>query len=66
MTYLKKIAEQIKRRYEGGHPSGDSELDPRELYLLICQVLNRILKTEHLGTNIPYGEHIPPHALIAN
>lgn len=66
MTYLKKIAEQIKRRYEGGHPSSDSELDPREIYLLICQVINRILKTEHLSTNIPFGEFIPPHSLIGN
>lgn len=63
--YLKKISEEIIRRYESGDPDGDSALESREVQLLVCQVINRLLKTEHIQVNMPLGENIPPHALIA-
>lgn len=63
--YLKKISEEIIRRYESGSPDGDSTLESREVQLLVCQIVNRFLKTEHLQTHLPLGENIPPHTLIA-
>lgn len=63
--YLKKISEEIIRRYEAGDPDGDSTLEQREVQLLVCQIINRLLKAEHLQTHLPLGESVPPHALIA-
>lgn len=65
MTYLKKISEQIIRIYNAGNPSSDKEFEQREVYLLIQQVLNRLLKTEHVNIHLPLNEYVPPHAVIA-
>lgn len=63
--YLKKISEEILRRYEAGNPTAGSELDSREVQLLVIQEINRRLKLEHAQIHLPLGESVPPHAAIA-
>jgi len=65
MTYPKKIAEQVMRLYEADNPNADSRLDPREVYLLIYQAINRLIKAAHFNENLPGGERVPPNAIIA-
>jgi len=65
MTYLKKLAEQIRRVYEGGNPSQDSTLKDGELYPLIIQVINKIFKAETLGMHYQDGTRdVPHHSLM--
>lgn len=63
--YLKKLAEQVIRRYEAGDPSRDSNLELREVYLHLIQCINKNIKLEHLNVNLPLGEYVPPYASIA-
>lgn len=63
--YLKKIAEQILRRYEAGNQGQDSRMDIRELYPLIKQVINVLIKKEAISTNMPFSELVPPNAALA-
>lgn len=65
MTYLKKLAEEIIRRFEGGDPSNDRDIDSREIYELISKVINKLLKMEYLNIHLPQGEQVPPQAAIA-
>ena len=65
MTYLKKLAEEIIRRFEGGDPSNDRDIDSREIYELIGKVVNKLLKMEYLNVHLPQGEQVPPQAAIA-
>lgn len=64
MTYLRKIAEQIMRLHEGGNPSDDSELDPRELYLLITQSINDRIKKSYFSEALPMGTQVPANAAM--
>lgn len=63
--YLKKISEEILRRYEGGDPTSDSPIDRREIDLLVIQKINGLIKKEHFNINVPLGESVPPHASLA-
>lgn len=63
--YLKKIAEQIIRRYEAGNQGQDSRIQKRELYPLIKQVINVLIKKEAISTNMPLSELVPPNAALA-
>lgn len=63
--YLKKISEEIIRRYEAGNPTAGSELNSKEVQLLVVQEINRRLKLEHAQIHLPLGESVPPHAAIA-
>ena len=63
--YLKKISEEIIRRYEAGNPTAGSELNSKEVQLLVVQEVNRRLKLEHAQIHLPLGESVPPHAAIA-
>ena len=65
MTYLKKLAEEIIRRYEGGDPSNDRDIDSREVYELIAKVINKLFKMEYLNVHLPQNEHVPPQASLA-
>lgn len=51
MATLAQIREQIIRRVSGGNQSADSQIDPREIDLLITQELNAAIKIEYF-TNI--------------
>lgn len=62
--YLKKLAEEIKRRFEGGHPSSDSSLKYGEIKPLIVQVINRLFKKEAIQMHYSFGERIPPHSSL--
>lgn len=64
-TTLNKISEQIWRQVKGGTPSDDTELLLPEVRALVTQVLNKRLKAEHLSVHQNFGEHFPPHHLIA-
>ena len=64
-TTLNKISEQVWRLAKGGTPSDDTELTLREVRELVTQIINRKLKAEHLSVHQAYGEHFPPHHLIA-
>jgi hypothetical protein len=63
--YLKKLAEQVIRRYNAGDPSRDNTLEKREVYLHLIQAINKRLKVEQFNVNMPMGEMVPPHASIA-
>ena len=63
--YLKKLAEQVIRRYNAGDPSRDNNLELREVYLHLIQAINKRLKLEHFNVNMPMGEMVPPHASLA-
>lgn len=65
MTYLKKLAEEIIRRYEGGDPSNDRDIDSREVYELIAKVINKLFKMEYLNVHLPQNENVPPQASLA-
>lgn len=65
MTYLKKLAEEIMRRFEGGDPSNDRDIDNREIYELIGKTINKLLKMEYLNVHLPQGDYVPPQASIA-
>ena len=64
-TTLNKLSEQVWRIVKGGTPSDDTELTLREVRELVTQVLNRKLKAEQLTVHQAYGEHFPPHHLLA-
>lgn len=64
-TTLNKLSEQIWRLAKGGTPSDDTELTLREVRELVIQAINRKLKAEHLTVHQAYGDHFPPHHLIA-
>jgi len=64
-TTKRKIAEQVQSLLNGGVLSDDAKYDIREIEELVGQACNKVLKTEHIKSNIPLGEMIPPHALIA-
>ena len=59
-----KITDQILRLYTGGNPSDDKEISRDDINLLVGQVINRLLKTEHMAVNMQAGEMFPPHTLI--
>jgi hypothetical protein len=64
MTTLGKIGEEIIRRYNNGDPSYDSSLEPREVYQLVIQAINRRIKIEHLSVNNAIGEMVPPNSSL--
>lgn len=64
MSYLKKICEQIIRRYEGGHPNQDNSLKYGEVKVLVCQTINRLFKAETFSNRYTFGERVPPHASL--
>lgn len=63
--YLKKLAEQVIRRYNAGDPSRDNTLEKREVYLHLIQAINKRFKVEQFNVNMPLGEMVPPHASLA-
>ena len=65
MTTLSKIAEQVKLRLAGGAPTKDLGIKDEELELFVVQVLNKLLKIEHIDVSNSENEFVPPHAAIA-
>ena len=59
-----KLTDQILRLYTGGNPSDDKEISRSDIDLLVGQVINKILKTEYVASNISQGEMFPPHTLV--
>lgn len=66
MITVGQITEQIFRLHVGGNPDADREITFYDVRFLMGQVVNRILKTEHLSVNVANGEHFPPHVCIAS
>jgi hypothetical protein len=60
-----KLGEQIIRLARAGNPSHPGIKD-EEVWELIGQVVNRLLKTEQLTIDLPQGETIPDGAVIAH
>ncbi len=60
-----KLTDQILRLYSGGNPSDDKEISREDINLLVGQVINRLLKTDHITGNMGTGELFPPHTLIS-
>jgi hypothetical protein len=54
-----KISEQIIRLLNGGSPSAPSWMRIPELYEAIGQVLNKLVKLDHVTLNLGDGERIP-------
>ena len=63
---LRKISEEVLRRYYAGPESNKTEYHRKEIQLMVAQAINEILKVQHFSENIPNKEMVPPHALIAN
>jgi hypothetical protein len=59
-----KIIDQILRLSAGGSTNDEKEISREDVALLVSQVINRLLKTEHLSVNMPLGADYPPHTLI--
>lgn len=61
-----KITDQILRLYTGGNPSDDKEISRDDINVLVGQVVNRLLKTEHISVNMGSGDMFPPHTLVTS
>jgi hypothetical protein len=59
-----KLTDQILRLYSGGSPNDEKDITRDDINLLVGQVINRLLKTEHLSLNMAGGEMFPPHTLV--
>ena len=59
-----KIIDQILRLSTGGSTNDEKEISREDIALLVSQVINRLLKTEHLSVNMPLDSDYPPHTLI--
>ena len=59
-----KIIDQILRLSAGGSTNDEKEISREDIALIVSQVINRLLKTEHLSVNMPLGADYPPHTLI--
>tara|TARA_B100000780_G_scaffold275105_1_gene241152 strand:- start:606 stop:1244 length:639 start_codon:yes stop_codon:yes gene_type:complete len=59
-----KLTDQILRLFSGGILSDDKDITRDDISLLVGQVINRLLKTEHLAVNMQSGEMFPPHTLV--
>lgn len=59
-----KLTDQILRLYSGGSPNDEKDITRGDINLLVGQVINRLLKTEHLSMNMAAGEMFPPHTLV--
>jgi hypothetical protein len=59
-----KLTDQILRLYSGGSPNDEKDITRDDINLLVGQVINRLLKTEHLSMNMAGGEMFPPHTLV--
>lgn len=59
-----KLTDQILRLYSGGSPNDEKDITRDDINLLVGQVINRLLKTEHLSMNMAAGEMFPPHTLV--
>lgn len=58
-----KIAEQIMRMLKG-NPVISGRFHVNDVKLLIEQVANKLLKTEHFTVNMADGDSIPPNCMI--
>ena len=59
-----KITDQILRLYSGGSPNDEKEISRDDINLLVTQVINRLLKTEHMAVNMQSGDMFPPHTMV--
>jgi len=59
MSSRARIAQQVQRLLNGGNPSSPVWAKEGELYIAISQVLNKLLKVDHLSVNMANGETIP-------
>lgn len=63
---LRKLAEQVTRRYYAGSETDKAEVHRKEVQLMIAQEINSRLKVQHLNENFPGKEMVPPNFLIGN
>lgn len=61
----KLLAEQCMNLIEGGDLSAGSSISYNELMISIGQVINQLLKTDYLSTNLKMGEIIPNGTVLA-
>ena len=60
--YLKKIVEQIRRKYYGGHIPADASLKFGEVRALVFQTINRLFKKSTIRLQYGLeGNRVPPH-----
>lgn len=63
MTTKKKLAEQIQRILRG-NPVISARVHINDIMLLVEQVANQLLKTEHFSVNMPAGDTVPNNCMI--
>lgn len=63
MTTKKKISEQIQRILRG-NPVISARVHINDIMLLVEQVANQLLKTEHFSVNMPAGDTVPNNCMI--
>lgn len=59
-----RLAEQAHSLIEGGDPQAASSIGLNELKISCGQVINKMLKTDYMGSNLPMGELIPNGAVL--
>lgn len=58
-----KIVEGIQRLL-AGNPVISARVQKGDIKLLVEQVANKLLKTEHFSINMPQGDTVPPNCMI--
>ena len=64
MTTKKRIAEQVLRRHKGGHVGAEVEIDERELYIFIGQLINEKLRTRRFD-KLAEDDRFPENLMLA-
>lgn len=62
-TTKKKISEQVQRILRG-NPVISARVHINDIMLLVEQVANQLLKTEHFSVNMPAGDTVPNNCMI--
>lgn len=64
MTTLYRISEEILKLLSGGNIQAGKNISFGEIKISVCQVLNQLLKIEHLSVNEKMQEKIPNGTVI--
>lgn len=65
MSTKKILSDQVLYKLAGGTPDSGFPIDERDVWKALDQKINGLFKLHQLDTNLPSGEYIPEHAMIA-
>jgi hypothetical protein len=64
-TTKKLISDQVLYKLYGGTPDAASPVDERDIWKALEQKVNGLFKLHQFDTNLPSGEIIPEHSMLA-